>query len=1139
MHPLTDQFERFRRHGDLDALAAVFDATAPKLLRVAMHVTDDPHEADDLVQQAFLIAIRRAADFDAGQEFEPWLTGILRHLARNASRRRMARSAMEQPVEPTLVDERVRRPEADSESEELRRVLRSHIERLPEPQRQVLLLQLEHGLGPAEIAEVLNVSPGSVRMRLQRGREALRGMLPAGVGVAALVSGRSALAAVRAEVLAAAAGTTGAVGSVGVVSGIGVLAMKKWIVGLAAVVLVAWGLLVFAPFGASASQSGSGSGPVVVAQGVLGREAGAEAAAGTGWSERTEIADSFEAAATSALLTGRAVDEHGVALAGVTVRLYGGWRARTPAARIAKDVHLLRHGPLDWEDPEAVTTGEDGRFVFRIEPPEKLEFELRLTAPGRVAAQLQWERLPLGRVTDAGDLRIELGIQPSGRVVDAHGFVVPEGVVRLVRSAGQSAEAYQESQGYGRIEEDGRFASTTAVLPGMYEVKVSRRAQPLELVRPDGAVLVDATHKDLRIVVAESRTEAPVAIRGVVVGPSGEPVQSARVVAGSDDSRDPRSLPRSETLSAADGTFTLWRRPGSDAAATVISAHRSGYADVATKESLAWGESGVRLQLPPGGDVRLVVRESDRGVPVDFYGVRYEECVPGRASSLEVARVAHGGRHAEGVLDLPLLTPGSYRVEVVVATSLGVTVIGSAEFVASAGQQSVVDVSVELLREQEVLVVDEHGDSVEGATIEVLRANDGGKIDLQRWVLDPDSGTVGGYSATREFSTLTDARGIALVRFAPGADRGLRLPGPRHVPQVVQPLPDVSEQPVRIEVARGVTLRLNLGPRAAIESLWRSSEGDGVEHPLWVALHGRGDVGSLNVPPGFRGHNGIPVSEDGSVLIEGLLPGRWTGQLFWNEFVQAAGREGSPVRRSGTNGCVLFDRLQIDPEGPETLDVDLSDWAKLPIALHLWTGELSCEFNCAAFRLDPATGENFRPLHCAQLGQSLNGWFECSLPAGRWRLVGQWRNGDEWSSLPDTEFQVAAQDVGAPIRQDIHLDLPLARCPLRILDPDGSPVTGLALRRPGPVSLDPGRDRVLPATDADGRTSLHATSGPIHLRAYRAPLRDDAAFEAWRRDHPDADPSLRLIDLGTIELLRGENPERSIHLPPGWRDLPD
>src|SRR5262245_9880701 len=87
---LEQLFARFRRARDLEALAEVFDRTAPELLELGRHLTRGRGEAEDLVQAAFLAALEGADRFEPGRELVPWLVGILANLARQARERRRA-----------------------------------------------------------------------------------------------------------------------------------------------------------------------------------------------------------------------------------------------------------------------------------------------------------------------------------------------------------------------------------------------------------------------------------------------------------------------------------------------------------------------------------------------------------------------------------------------------------------------------------------------------------------------------------------------------------------------------------------------------------------------------------------------------------------------------------------------------------------------------------------------------------------------------------------------------------------------------------------------------------------------------------------------------------------------------------------
>jgi DNA-directed RNA polymerase specialized sigma24 family protein len=84
--PLEADYERWRQQRDLEALAAVFDAAAPELLRVARHLVRDEAAAEDLVQTTFLEVLRQPHRFTPGAPLVPWLVGILANHARKHRR---------------------------------------------------------------------------------------------------------------------------------------------------------------------------------------------------------------------------------------------------------------------------------------------------------------------------------------------------------------------------------------------------------------------------------------------------------------------------------------------------------------------------------------------------------------------------------------------------------------------------------------------------------------------------------------------------------------------------------------------------------------------------------------------------------------------------------------------------------------------------------------------------------------------------------------------------------------------------------------------------------------------------------------------------------------------------------------------
>jgi RNA polymerase sigma-70 factor (ECF subfamily) len=192
-------FARYQRRGDLAALAEVFDRTAGDLLRLAHHLSRHPVDAEDLLQDTFVTAIERAASWDDGRPLLPWLTGILARKA-SSSRRHDARQLETERLARTSEDD----PSAAALARELTSEVSRALACFEADERALLLPYLRGERAPIDIARELGLAPGTVRMRIHRGIERLRQLLPAGVGAGLLgmaVAPRG-LAAIRRAVLA-------------------------------------------------------------------------------------------------------------------------------------------------------------------------------------------------------------------------------------------------------------------------------------------------------------------------------------------------------------------------------------------------------------------------------------------------------------------------------------------------------------------------------------------------------------------------------------------------------------------------------------------------------------------------------------------------------------------------------------------------------------------------------------------------------------------------------------------------------------------------------------------------------------------------------------------------------------------------
>jgi RNA polymerase sigma-70 factor (ECF subfamily) len=131
----------------------------------------DPDDADDLVQDAFLRALERIGSFDASRPFEPWFTRLLVNRGRDLHRKQNVRRS-----EATDTDSLPggTRPDRETERSGLRDSLGQALAALPERQRLVVTLFEIDGRSTEEIAGMLSVSQVTVRWHLHQARRALR-----------------------------------------------------------------------------------------------------------------------------------------------------------------------------------------------------------------------------------------------------------------------------------------------------------------------------------------------------------------------------------------------------------------------------------------------------------------------------------------------------------------------------------------------------------------------------------------------------------------------------------------------------------------------------------------------------------------------------------------------------------------------------------------------------------------------------------------------------------------------------------------------------------------------------------------------------------------------------------------------------
>lgn len=159
--------------GDENAVRDLYAGYGQRLYVYALRLTNDPATAEDVTQDALVIAWRTAAKFRGDGRLLAWLLGIVHHRAMKALRQAAQPIDLLEGSTPAAGPS----PEEQAQTRETSQWVRQGLEGLSAEHRAVLELVFYQGLSLSEVAEICGCPLGTVKSRLSYARKHLRGVL--------------------------------------------------------------------------------------------------------------------------------------------------------------------------------------------------------------------------------------------------------------------------------------------------------------------------------------------------------------------------------------------------------------------------------------------------------------------------------------------------------------------------------------------------------------------------------------------------------------------------------------------------------------------------------------------------------------------------------------------------------------------------------------------------------------------------------------------------------------------------------------------------------------------------------------------------------------------------------------------------
>jgi RNA polymerase sigma-70 factor, ECF subfamily len=170
-----DLIRKFKR-GEASAFNDIVHKYQDRIFNLCIYMLRDTYDAQDAAQDCFIKACRALHDFSPEASLYTWLYRIAMNTCLDYRRKRIQNRTDSQSM-PEDMPSQQPSPEKLYEAKEISEAVQAAMQKMPEKLRAAIVLREIEGLSYEEIAEVLDISSGTVKSRISRAREELRRLL--------------------------------------------------------------------------------------------------------------------------------------------------------------------------------------------------------------------------------------------------------------------------------------------------------------------------------------------------------------------------------------------------------------------------------------------------------------------------------------------------------------------------------------------------------------------------------------------------------------------------------------------------------------------------------------------------------------------------------------------------------------------------------------------------------------------------------------------------------------------------------------------------------------------------------------------------------------------------------------------------